>query len=70
MSKKNIIWIIIIAVLFIGASIFIYFLAKEDEELSISGKVLISRDGYIMIESNNVDYIINNISNIYEVEIK
>ena len=67
MSKKNIIWIIIIAVLFIGASIFIYFLAKEDEELSISGKVLISRDGYIMIESNNVDYIINNISNIYEV---
>ena len=66
MSKKNMLWIIII-ILFIGASITIYFLTKEDEELSITGTVLISGDGYIMIESDNEDYIINDISNTYEV---
>lgn len=67
MSKKNIIWLIVIIILFIGASIAIYFLTKEDEELSITGTVLISGDGYIMIESDNEDYIINDISNTYEV---
>lgn len=67
MSKKNIILIITIIILFIGASIAIYFLTKEDEELSITGTVLISGDGYIMIESDNEDYIINDISNTYEV---
>lgn len=67
MSKKNIILIMAIIILFIGASIAIYFLTKEDEELSITGTVLISGDGYIMLETENEDYIINNISNTYEV---
>ena len=67
MSKKNIILIITIIILFIGASIAIYFFAKEDEELSITGTVLISGDGYIMLETENEDYIINDLSNTYKV---
>ena len=67
MSKKNIIWLIVIIILFIGASIAIYFLTKEDEELSITGTVLIRGDGYIMLETDEEDYIINNISNNYKV---
>lgn len=67
MSKKNIIWLIVIIILFIGASIAIYFLTKENEELSITGTVLIRGDGYIMLETDEEDYIINNISNNYEV---
>ena len=67
MSKKNIIWLIVIIILFIGASIAIYFLTKEDEELSITGTVLIRGDDYIMLETDEEDYIINNISNNYKV---
>lgn len=67
MSKKNIIWLIVNIILFIGASIAIYFLTKEDEELSITGTVLIRGDGYIMLETDEEDYIINNISNNYKV---
>ena len=67
MSKKNIILIITIIILFIGASIAIYFFTKEDEELNITGTVLISGDGYIMLETENEDYIINDLSNTYEV---
>ena len=67
MSKKNIIWLIVIIILFIGASIAIYFLTKEEKELSITGTVLIRGDGYIMLETDEEDYIINNISNNYKV---
>ncbi len=65
MIKKRTILIILLIILFIGASLAIYFLTKENEELNITGTVLISGgDGYIMIETENEDYIINNISNI------
>ncbi len=67
MIKKRTILIILLIILFIGASLAIYFLTKENEELNITGTVLISGDGYIMIETENEDYIINNISNIYEI---
>ena len=67
MLKKNIILLIVIIILFIGASIAIYFLTKEDEELSITGTVLIRGDDYIMLETDEEDYIINNISNNYKV---
>ena len=67
MIKKRTILIILLIILFIGASLAIYFLTKENEELNITGTVLISGDGYIRIETENEDYIINNISNIYEI---
>ena len=66
MSKKNIILIITIIILFIGASIAIYFFTKENRELNITGTVLLSGDGYIMLETKEGDYIINNIKNSYE----
>ena len=59
MIKKRTILIILLIILFIGASLAIYFLTKENEELNITGTVLISGDGYIMIETENEDYIIN-----------
>ena len=52
MSKKNIIGLIVIIILFIGASMAIYFLTKEDKELSINKTELINRDDYTMFENN------------------
>ena len=62
MSKKNIILIIVISVLFIAALIGVYFLTKEDESLSISGTVLITGDNYIILETKDGDYLVENAS--------
>ena len=67
MTKKKIILIILLIVLFIGASLTIYYLTKEDKKLNITGTVLISTEEYIIIESNNGDYIVNGIQNNYDV---
>ena len=62
MSKKNIILIIVISVLFVAALIGVYFLTKEDESLSISGTVLITGDNYIILETKDGDYLVENAS--------
>lgn len=66
MSKKNIILIIVISVLFVVALIGVYFLTKEDESLSISGTVLITGDNYIILETKDGDYLVEN-TNAYQV---
>lgn len=66
MSKKNIILIIVISVLFVAALIGVYFLTKEDESLSISGTVLITGDNYIILETKDGDYLVEN-TNAYQV---
>ena len=67
MSKKNIILIVIISILFILAIIGIYFFTKNKEELTVTGKVIISGEGYVIIESNNEDYLVNEVTNNYNV---
>lgn len=67
MTRKNIIVIIAIVILFIGASIAIYFFANNDEELSVTGTVLVTGDGYIILSTNQEDYLIKEIQNHYEV---
>ena len=67
MTRKNIIIIIAIVILFIGASIAIYFFANNDEELSVTGTVLVTGDGYIILSTNQEDYLIKEIQNHYEV---
>lgn len=67
MTRKNIIVIILIVILFIGASIAIYFFANNDEELSVTGTVLVTGDGYIILSTNQEDYLIKEIQNHYEV---
>ena len=67
MRKRNIILIIIMSILFILAIIGIYFWTRHDEELNITGKVMVSGNGYVIIESDNKDYLVNNVTNSYEI---
>lgn len=66
MSKKKIILIIVISLLFIAALIGIYFFLLKDESLSISGTVLITGDNYIILETKDGDYLVEN-TNAYQV---
>ena len=67
MSKKNIILIVIISILFIAAIIGIYFFTQNNKELTVTGKVIINGEGYVMIESDNEDYLVNEVVNNYHV---
>ena len=67
MSKKNIIVIISIIILFIGASIAIYFYTTNEEELTVTGTVLVTGDGYIILSTSQEDYLVKEIQDHYEV---
>ena len=66
MSKKKIIFIIVIFVLFIAALIGIYFFLLKDENLHITGTVLVSGDNYILLETEDGDYLVEKTGN-YQV---
>ena len=67
-NSKNII-IGILFILFIGACLIIFYLLNNKSELSkeITGEVIIADQEYLMIESNNENYLISNIKGSYEV---
>ena len=67
MTKKNIIWLNVIIILFIGLSIAIYFFTTNDEELRVTGTVLVAGKDYIILNTNQEDYLIKEIQNHYEV---
>lgn len=67
MSKKNIILIVIISILFIAAIIGIYFFTQNNKELTVTGKVIINGEGYVIIKSDNEDYLVNEVVNNYHV---
>ena len=60
MSKKKIILIIVISLLFIAALIGIYFFLLKEESLRITGTVLVSGDNYIILETDDGDYLVEN----------
>ena len=60
MSKKKIILIIVISILFIAALIGIYFFLLKEESLRITGTVLVSGDNYIILETDDGDYLVKN----------
>lgn len=60
MSKKKIILIIVISILFIAALIGIYFFLLKEESLRITGTVLVSGDNYIILETDDGDYLVEN----------
>lgn len=60
MSKKKIILIIVISILFIAALIGIYFFLLKEESLRITGTVLVSGDNYIILENDDGDYLVEN----------
>ena len=61
MSKKKIILIIVISILFIAALIGVYFFLLKDENLRITGTVLVSGDNYIILETDDGDYLVENV---------
>ena len=61
MTKKNIIWLNVIIILFIGLSISIYFFTTNDEELRFTGTVLVAGKDYIILNTNQEDYLIKEI---------
>ena len=66
---KNII-IIILLILFIGASIIIYRLLNEKEKvnlLNITGTVIVSDASYVIIETDLEDYLVSNIKGTYRI---
>lgn len=68
-NNKNII-IGILFILFISASIIIFYLlnnTKIKTEKEIIGNVIIADSKYLMIESNNENYLISNIKGSYEI---
>ena len=67
MSKKKIVILVIAIILFIAALIGIYFLTTKDKEQSITGTVIVSKDNYIILESQEGDYLVKNIENSYEL---
>ena len=66
MSKKNIILIIILVILFIGVSIAIYLFTR-DEDLMVTGSVIVSGNNYVILEATDADYFVRDIENSYEV---
>ena len=66
LSKKNIILIIILVILFIGVSIAIYLFTR-DEDLRVTGSVIVSGNHYVILESTDADYFVRDIENSYEV---
>lgn len=67
MSKKRIILIVIISILFVLALIGVYLFTQNNEELNVTGKVIINGEGYVIIESSNEDYLVNDVANNYDV---
>lgn len=67
MAKKKIIAILTLFILFIISIICVYFFTTKNKEENITGKVIISDDSYIIIESNNKDYLVKNIENKYQI---
>ncbi len=68
-NSKNII-IGILFILFISASIIIFYLLNNPKvkvEKEIIGNVIIADSKYLMIESNNENYLISNIKDSYEI---
>ena len=68
-NNKNII-IGILFILFISASIIIFYLLNNPKikaEKEIIGNVIIADSKYLMIESNNENYLISNIKGSYEI---
>lgn len=66
LSKKNIILIIILVILFIGVSIAIYLFTR-DEDLRVTGSGIVSGNHYVILESTDADYFVRDIENSYEV---
>ena len=68
-NNKNII-IGILFILFISASIIIFYLLNNPKikaEKEITGNVIIADSKYLMIESNNENYLISNIKGSYDI---
>lgn len=66
---KNIILIVLVILLFIALGIIIYLVKdnKEDNLQNIIGKVIIADKNYVMIETLDEDYLIQNIKGTYQV---
>ncbi len=65
---KNIIIIVLMLLLIIfGVTTFILLAKNKEKELSLTGEVLISDTNYIILKSNDDDYLINNIKGTYNV---
>lgn len=66
---KNII-IIILFILLTSSFLFIYYLLKEEDDKKVSyitGTVLVSDENYVIIETTEEDYLVNNIKGTYNI---
>lgn len=69
MNKKNIIIIVLSLLLVVALSIIIILIMNNQNRIhEIEGQVIITDSNYILISSDEEDYIINNISNKYEMD--
>ncbi len=67
MSKKKIILMVIISLAFIGGLIAIYYLTENSEEFKVTGTVVISSNDYVVLESDEDNYLVKDVKNSYEV---
>lgn len=58
--RKKVILIIVISILLIASLAVVYFFLLKDKELSITGTVLVSGENYVILETKDGDYLVEN----------
>lgn len=66
---KNIIIGVLSVLLIIAIIIIVVVVTKKDNSIfSVKGHVIAVGDGYVILESNNKDYVVNNLKGVYNLE--